>query len=132
VQRASYEQLLNMAKAQFSPWHRITLPLTAGGASIELSAELVSPAARPPRQTLTLDTRDASVIQLSPPPVAGASMQSPGQRARVWFRFIHTGEQYGIVGQSLAGLASLAACFLAYTGLALAWRRLVLPVLRTR
>jgi hypothetical protein len=45
-------------------------------------------------------------------------------------RFAHTGEQYGVVGQTVAGLASLAACFLVYTGIALAWRRLIRPLLR--
>jgi uncharacterized iron-regulated membrane protein len=43
---------------------------------------------------------------------------------------VHTGEQYGIVGQTIALLASLAACFLVYTGLALAWRRLIRPLYR--
>ncbi len=45
-------------------------------------------------------------------------------------RFAHTGEEYGVVGQTIAGLASLAACFLVYTGFALAWRRLVWPLFR--
>jgi uncharacterized iron-regulated membrane protein len=53
-----------------------------------------------------------------------------GQKARTWFRFVHTGEQYGVIGQTIAGIASLAACFLVYTGLALAYRRLIRPVFR--
>ena len=56
--------------------------------------------------------------------------QTAGQRARSWFRFVHTGEQYGVIGQTIAGIASLAACFLVYTGLALAWRRLIRPLFR--
>ena len=36
----------------------------------------------------------------------------------------------GVAGQTIAAVASLAACFLAYTGLALAWRRLILPLYR--
>ncbi len=47
----------------------------------------------------------------------------PGQRARAWSRFLHTGEALGIAGQILAALATLAGCFLVYTGFALAWRR---------
>lgn len=53
-----------------------------------------------------------------------APVPTPGQRARRWLRFIHTGEVYGVAGQTVAGLASLAACVLVYTGLALAGRRL--------
>jgi uncharacterized iron-regulated membrane protein len=40
-------------------------------------------------------------------------------------RFAHTGEQYGVLGQTIAAVASLLACVLVYTGLALAWRRLI-------
>ena len=49
---------------------------------------------------------------------------SAEEKGRMWIRFIHTGEQYGLVGSTLAGLASLAAARLVYTGLALALRRL--------
>jgi uncharacterized iron-regulated membrane protein len=45
-------------------------------------------------------------------------------------RFLHTGEYFGVIGQTIAGLASLAACFLVYTGFTLSWRRLVSPYLR--
>ncbi len=55
---------------------------------------------------------------------------SPGSRARNNIRFLHTGEVFGVVGQTIAGLASLAACLLVWTGLALAWRRLVRPLFR--
>jgi uncharacterized iron-regulated membrane protein len=47
-------------------------------------------------------------------------------RARQWrsiLRFAHTGEVLGIAGQTLAGLVSLGATLLVYTGLALSWRR---------
>lgn len=57
---------------------------------------------------------------------------SLGRKLRIWFRFIHTGQQYGLIGQTIAGLASLAACFLVYTGLALSFRRLILPLFRRR
>jgi len=50
---------------------------------------------------------------------------SPAERARMWVRFAHTGEQFGIIGSTIAGLATLAAAFLVYTGLALAIRRLI-------
>jgi uncharacterized iron-regulated membrane protein len=42
---------------------------------------------------------------------------------RSFMRFAHTGEVAGIVGQTIAGVASLGGCFLVYTGLALALRR---------
>lgn len=50
--------------------------------------------------------------------------QSPGRRLRGWLRFLHTGEALGLPGQTLAGLVSLGAVLLVYTGLALSVRRL--------
>jgi uncharacterized iron-regulated membrane protein len=44
-------------------------------------------------------------------------------KLRSYIRFTHTGEAFGIVGQTIAGLASLLACFLVYTGIMLSWRR---------
>ena len=117
--RASLAALLSIAQSELAPWQRL-----------DISAELQSDEARPPRQTLTLSAIDGSVLKRSPPPGNAAALQSPGQRARVWFRFVHTGEAYGLIGQTLAALASIAACFLVYTGLALAFRRLILPLWR--
>jgi uncharacterized iron-regulated membrane protein len=38
-------------------------------------------------------------------------------------RFGHTGEYWGLAGQTIAGIVSLGAAVLMWTGLALAWRR---------
>ena len=48
-----------------------------------------------------------------------------GRQLRMWSRWLHTGEAGGWIGQTLAGLASLAAALLVWTGLALTWRRFV-------
>ena len=73
---------------------------------------------------LQLDGVDGSVLEWRT-----FSDASRGSRTRSIIRFLHTGEVLGIIGQTLAGLASLAACLLVWTGLALAWRRLVRPLL---
>ncbi len=48
-----------------------------------------------------------------------------GRRARSILRFTHTGEVLGFWGQTIAGLVSLGAAVLVYTGLALSLRRLL-------
>ena len=48
---------------------------------------------------------------------------APGRRARIFIRYLHTGEVYGIFGQTIAGFASLLACLLIYSGLSLALGR---------
>ncbi len=126
---ASLQQLFDATTASVANWQRITLPLAGRGENIELTVDLQSKERRAPRRTVVLDRADASVVEVQGATGAAAS-PSRGQRARTWMRFVHTGEQYGIVGQTIAGLASLAACFLVYTGLALAWRRLIVPLYR--
>jgi len=127
--RASLQQLFDAAAARIDNWQRITVPLAGRGASIDLAVELRSQERRAPRRTVVLSRADALVMQVQG---AGGPAATPsrGQRARTWMRFVHTGEQYGMAGQTVAGLASLAACLLVYTGLALAWRRLIVPLYR--
>lgn len=57
---------------------------------------------------------------------------SAGRRLRSWFRFAHTGEYYGLSGQTVAGLVSAGGVVLVWTGLALAWRRFTAWVGRRR
>ena len=47
----------------------------------------------------------------------------PRRRARQFLRYAHTGEYWGLGGQWLAGLFSLAATLMVWTGLCLALRR---------
>lgn len=58
--------------------------------------------------------------------------QTPGRRLRSWLRFLHTGEALGLTGQTIAGLVSLGALVLVYTGIALSIRRLFAFLGRTR
>ena len=48
---------------------------------------------------------------------------SRGFQMRRWLRFAHTGEVYGVIGQSVAGLVSVGAAVLVWTGLAMSRRR---------
>ncbi|HEY0171461.1 MAG TPA: PepSY-associated TM helix domain-containing protein [Pyrinomonadaceae bacterium] len=70
------------------------------------------------RSQLALDRKTGEVVRWEP-----YSNNSAGRRLRSWLRFAHTGEVYGLVGQTVAGLVSLGGAFLVYTGLSLAWRR---------
>ena len=48
---------------------------------------------------------------------------SRGLKTRRWLRFAHTGEVYGVIGQSIAGIVSLGVAVMVWTGLAMSWRR---------
>ncbi|MCC6991956.1 MAG: PepSY domain-containing protein [Acidobacteria bacterium] len=70
------------------------------------------------RSTLTIDRATGNVIKAETFDDLG-----PGRRARSWLRFAHTGEYYGLPGQTIAGLVSAGGAVLVYTGIALALRR---------
>jgi uncharacterized iron-regulated membrane protein len=53
-----------------------------------------------------------------------------GRRLRSFSRFLHTGEVFGVPGQTIAAIASFGAVFLVWTGTALAVRRLWASVRR--
>jgi uncharacterized iron-regulated membrane protein len=72
------------------------------------------------RSQLTVDAATGEIQRWQP-----YEASSLGQKARGWFRFAHTGELFGVVGQIVAGLGCLGGVVLVWTGLALAWRRLV-------
>ena len=77
------------------------------------------------RHNLTLDAYSGAVAAWQP-----FSSQSTGQRARSWIRFLHTGEALGVIGQTIAGIVSATSVLMVWTGLALAYRRLIAAVVR--
>ena len=79
------------------------------------------------RHNLTLDASSGAVAAWAP-----FSSQTTGQKARSWIRFLHTGEALGLIGQTIAGLVSFTSILMVWTGLALAYRRLVQPLLRRK
>lgn len=70
------------------------------------------------QSTITFDRRTAEVTR-----VQSFGDQTPGSRARRYLRFLHTGEVWGVWGQTLAGIVSAGAAVLVWTGIALTWRR---------
>ena len=72
-----------------------------------------------PRSTLTVEVATAAVAKWEP-----FASYNLGRTIRFWVRPVHTGEAGGLIGQIIAALVSAGGAALAYTGLALAWRRL--------
>jgi uncharacterized iron-regulated membrane protein len=71
------------------------------------------------RSTLILDRKTGDVVRWET-----FADQNLGRRLRSLARFTHTGEAFGLIGQTVAGLASFAGAMLVWTGTALAIRRL--------
>ena len=79
------------------------------------------------RASLTLDRASGEIVRWEP-----FSSYSAGRKLRSILRFAHTGEVAGIIGQTIAGIVSLGACFLVWTGISLALRRLRASLSRLR
>jgi uncharacterized iron-regulated membrane protein len=70
------------------------------------------------RSTLTLNRENAELVKWE-----SYGEQNAGRQLRSWMRFTHTGESFGIVGQTIAFIACLGGALLVWTGLSLAFRR---------
>lgn len=122
----SYQELLEKAQNFDPKWKRISLtPVVPTSATINVTVDTGTGGEPFKQKTLTYDRTTGDVLK-----IGGAAQRSKGMQARIFIRFLHTGESYGLLGQTIAGLVSLGACFLVYTGLALAYRRLVRPLLQ--
>lgn len=107
------------AERQVEGWRSITLTLPKeAGEPVAFAIDRGDGGQPQKRAQLALDPATGEVARWEPFPT-----QTPGRRLRSILRFAHTGEVLGIPGQTLAGIVSLGAAFLVWTGLALTWRR---------
>jgi uncharacterized iron-regulated membrane protein len=51
------------------------------------------------------------------------SDNNTGRKLRAWARFLHTGEEFGVAGETVAAGACVGAVLLVWTGLSMAVRR---------
>jgi len=111
---------LSMAERAVPGWRTIAVRLPADSKA-PLSFTIDERKAGQPqyRSTVTVD-RSAGTIAS----VERFQDQNLGRRTRSWLRYIHTGEYYGVAGQTIAGIASFAGVMLVWTGFALSLHRL--------
>ncbi|HEX5720279.1 MAG TPA: PepSY-associated TM helix domain-containing protein [Thermoanaerobaculia bacterium] len=117
-------ELWAVAERQVPGWQSLTARLPEGTEGAEAPVTftiLAGHRGRPDlRSQLTLE-RNGAVEKWEP-----FASQTPGRRLRSWARWVHTGEAGGLLGQTLAGIASGGAAVLVWTGMALSWRRFIL------
>jgi uncharacterized iron-regulated membrane protein len=111
--------LWTRAEQQLPDWRSINLRLpTSADRVVSFAIDQGNGGQPQLRSTLTLDALSGAVVRWET-----FDDQSLGRRLRSWARFTHTGEYYGLTGQTVAGLVSAGGAVLVWTGLALAWRR---------
>ncbi len=128
VDRLGYDALLAQAAAR-GEWRTLTLniPSDADAPTVRIGIDEGNGGQPHLRHNLTLDASTGAVVAWAP-----FSSQSTGQKARSWIRFLHTGEALGVVGQTVAGLVSFTSILMVWTGLAMAYRRLLQPLWRRK
>jgi uncharacterized iron-regulated membrane protein len=119
VSTAGLEPLIARAEQQVAGWRAIGVQLPAtDDAPVAFSIDEGTGGQPQYRAQLTLDRATGEVTKWEP-----FSSFSTGRQLRSFLRFAHTGEVFGIPGQTIAGLVSLGGAVLVWTGLALSWRR---------
>ncbi len=107
------------ATNRMADWRTITVALPrAAGEPLGFSIARGTGGQPQHRGTLNVAQESGEVIGWEP-----FESMSAGRRARLWMRFVHTGEYYGVLGQTIAGIASAGGVLLVYTGVALSVRR---------
>ncbi len=107
------------AQKQSPDWKSINIRLPQGN-RLQVMAVIEDPASPNAygRSLLTMDVKTGEVVKWEPD-----ESFTPGRKARIWVRALHTGEVGGILGQALAALAVIGAMILVWTGFLLASRR---------
>jgi uncharacterized iron-regulated membrane protein len=108
------------SQAQVPNWRTMTTRLaTSETAPVTISVDEGYAGQPQLRTTFTFDRSTGSLEK-----VENFKSLSSGRQLRSWLRFAHTGEIYGLAGQTIAGLVTAGSVVLVYTGIALALRRL--------
>jgi uncharacterized iron-regulated membrane protein len=107
------------AASQVSGWQSLSLRVpNAADAPFAFTIDTWAAARQPSTRSQMVVGRDGQIVRFEP-----YASQSRGAKVRGWLRFLHTGEAFGVVGQTIAGIASAGAVMLVWTGVTLALRR---------
>jgi uncharacterized iron-regulated membrane protein len=110
------DELLVRAEKQVPGWKLITIEIPDMVTDpVDFTIDMSGYDAVGKSADLTLD-RGGQVVSYK-------TASAEGVNARSFIRYGHTGELWGIPGQTVAGVASLGGAFLVWTGIALSLRR---------
>jgi uncharacterized iron-regulated membrane protein len=113
------DSLWTMAKNHVADWKTISLRVPNSPTASWVFTIDQGNGARPDlRGQLTLNPASLEVVSWE-----GYESQATARKIRTWIRWLHTGEAGGMLGQTIAGLASAGGVLLVWTGLSLAFRR---------
>lgn len=118
-QQLSIQALFNKLDSTNPDWQSMSFSLSKTPQSIQtFDVDMGNGGEPQKRKTVLLNTLNGEIVAEQ-----SFDDNSTYRKVRSYIRFLHTGEMYGLIGQTLAGLASLLACLLVYTGIAMSLRR---------
>jgi uncharacterized iron-regulated membrane protein len=117
VEARSFDPLFLVAEQQVEDWRTIS-GRVGGNGPIAFTIDRGYGGQPQYRTTLTVERATGRVVRAET-----FDEQSTGRQLRSFLRFAHTGEYFGLLGQTIAGIASLGGVVLVWTGLSLALRR---------
>lgn len=124
----SLDELFLRAQQQLPLWNRIQISLPSEvGAPVRFIIDQGNSRQPQKRHQLMLHASSGEVTSWIP-----FSSKPRVSRWRSYSRYLHTGEVYGWLGQTIAAMVSLTSVIMVWTGLALAYRRLIRPVVQTK
>ena len=118
VNPASLDPLFARVTREVPDWKTATLQMKPGKAGLTSVVERGYGGQLQKRVTLTADPQTLNITK-----VETFADNTPGRRARLTLRYLHTGEWFGMTGQTIAGLISLGVLVMIWTGFSLALRR---------
>ncbi len=117
----SYQQIFDRAADDAVNWRSITIRIPQGNSDRVVALVDRGSGRQPSKQfELVFDRNTGSLAER-----AGYPTYSQGRKIRRWLRFAHTGEVFGLAGQTLVGIVTLGTTILVWTGLAMTWRRFI-------
>lgn len=123
AQPVSRDALLATVQGELPAWQTVTFrfahrPDVAKPQAVSFTVREAGTWPRTATTTLQFDPFTGALLQRD-----GYADLSAARKVRAWSRYLHTGEALGGFAQFIAALASLGGVVLAWTGLALAFRR---------
>jgi uncharacterized iron-regulated membrane protein len=118
-QQLSIDEQINTLKQHYPKWQSIRFAVNEFPSNVQIFHIDKGNGGEPQKSlSVAVDPITGNIIQEQT-----FNQLSNYEQVRSYIRFIHTGEVFGLMGQTLAGLASLLACLLVYTGILLSWVR---------
>lgn len=114
---ANLDQLWTRAETRAENWKSISLRLPVTKDAV-FTIDEGAYWNRFGRSTLTLNAENPETAKWE-----AYGEQNSARRLRSWFRFTHTGETGGLIGQFIGFLACIGGALLVWTGFSLSWRR---------